>query len=67
MFLGRFNHFVCDKCDKEEHLQHYGLPKGWIYITQLDGPPKHFCDECERKRKEKNNVNPFEIKTKKTC
>lgn len=56
MFLGRFNHFKCDKCSKEVHLEGYGLPKGWIYIAQLKGPIKHFCDECERKRKENNYV-----------
>ena len=61
MFLGRYNHFKCDKCETEVHLESYGLPKGWIYIPQLTGPIKHFCKECEVIRKRESDVQTQEI------
>jgi hypothetical protein len=46
MFIGRFNHFQCNKCKKEIHLLRYGLPDDWVYISKLNGPIEHLCEQC---------------------
>jgi len=57
MFDGRYNKFICDKCNKTVFVKVY--PKGWVYISAkvVDGGYcKHFCKECEDKRKEENGT-----------
>ncbi len=55
MFQGRFNKFKCDNCLQEVYVKKY--PDGWVYIKPSalgDNVIKHYCNVCERKRKEEN-------------
>ena len=58
MYLGRFNKFQCDRCQKIVFDTGPKLPKGWIFIPSsviTGGHVTHRCDECEAKRKSKND------------
>ena len=46
MFIGRCYNWKCDTCAKEVTKKNEGLPKGWVWIKELESV-KHACEYCK--------------------